>query len=104
MRVVPGGVRSNLAAHPFDSERHQDTPRAFDLQRTKEPLDDCDATLPTDRTEARSHAVVPAPSLERVTEELTALVGDHMLWLRAGPLHDAVKELADFDGRRRLLE
>ncbi len=93
VQVVPSRITRYFLTHRIEFERYQDTTRTFGLHRSKESLDDRDAALSSDRTEPWSDTLVPAPSLECVTEELAALVSDHMF-----PRCDAVEELEHLDG------
>src|SRR2546426_10748002 len=75
--VVPSEVKSQFLLEPGEAVGNQDQPsRALGLKRSHASLDDRQASMLSERSEAMLDAPAPAPSSKSLLSELGALVGD----------------------------
>lgn len=75
--VAPAAPQRQLAYEIDPPEGNEnETTRAFALECPHDPLDDRDASVFADGSEAVSNAAAPAPTRETLGGELNAPVGD----------------------------
>jgi hypothetical protein len=94
--VVPNRPQRQLSHEGGTSKRHPDEPsRALVLERPHQALDDRDAAVLADRSEAVLNPATPAPSWEAYLRELRAPVGDEMVGSSACGRDGTVEEGTD---------
>jgi len=102
--IKPSEPSIQLLTETVDVERHDDSSRAFVLQRQDGPFDHCNATILPNGSESLLDIVqrVFTPVGERTAGELRALVGDEMFWFHAGRLDQVSEPLLHVFGSRFL--
>ena len=104
MLIEPDFKELQLPAERLAAQRYEDNARAFVLQAKNEPLDNRDAAVLTNSPETGCDASEIAPSFERVTPELLALVADDVFGRRTCVVDDAINERLNRCGCRSVLE
>ena len=102
--VVPGRKQSQLAAEAIELVGDQQPSGALALDRPHQSLDDGNAAVLPDRTEALASLSPPAPSSEVLIGELAALVGDQMPRGAFGATDGSTEEGPDYLGGWLLVE
>ena len=99
--VEPGEVERQLVDEGGETVRDRDqTPRALDLDGSDAPLDYGQAAVLANGAESMADAPAATPALETLRRELSALVGDEVLWLIAILPGNSFQESANCCGAR----
>lgn len=94
--VIPIRIANHFLSHPDFCHRHPNMLDVFVFHRPDEPLDQGDASMPSDGAEARRNPFSFAPSLEGRVPELYALVADEVFGLCPGSVQHTYLHLAPF--------